>query len=140
VTLAECVEFAEKISGVFGKRGQVTWGATGGERLIRPELIRPELAQDFDQVRFAAAVEAADPNGGLLLLFDVVDERLEHHLQAAGILALANEHRQFLNEDAGVGDGLHFGDPLVGQAADVRIFDEDFGVFHRDIHQADITR
>ena len=56
--------------------------------------IAPQVLEDTHEVRLAAAVEAADPHRRLLRLAQVGEEAVEDLLEAAGVLALADEAAQ----------------------------------------------
>jgi hypothetical protein len=80
-------EFAQLVrhGGDDGSRGRAIW--KGG--------VLPQMAQHLEQVRLAAAEEAADPCGFLVGLAQTVEVRADDPLHAVGVLAFAHERREF---------------------------------------------
>ncbi len=87
--LAAVAEFREQITDFRWQLHERTGGGTVGK-----VIILPEIAQHFDEMRFAAAEEAADPDSLLLLTPQSVEVGLENPLQSAGVFAIADKGLQ----------------------------------------------
>src|SRR5262249_40437165 len=84
---ARRVEFAKQLAKLVGhRRHEAARRGTVGELGVPPEV-----AGHLQQVRLAAAEEAADPRGLLARRREVREERLEDLDDAFGVLALAHE-------------------------------------------------
>jgi hypothetical protein len=69
-----------------------------GARAAGKLLVDPEGAEHLDEVRLAAAEEAAHPDGLLLLLAEGAEVAVEDPLQAPGVLLFADEGLELPSE------------------------------------------
>src|SRR5690606_8955662 len=79
-------KFPEIVAYALWQVGNTTRGSA-----IVKRGIHPKCPQHLDEVRFTRAIEAADPNGGLFGLFDVLQVDVENVLKALFVLAIADE-------------------------------------------------
>ena len=91
--------------------------------------IRPERRQHFDQMRLAAAKEAADPNPWLLFLVQIFQVHIQDMLQTFFILAVANKGIQLVAKDSLL-IVIDAGNPLVDDLPADRIHQIDLLVQH----------
>ena len=87
--LAAIAQFLEQISDFRRQLHERAGGGTVGKTVILPEI-----AQHFDEMGFAAAEEAADPDRLLLLPPQAIEVGLENPLQSAGVFAIADKGLQ----------------------------------------------
>ena len=84
-------------------------------------------------MRLAAAVKPANPNGWLLRLSEVAEERFHDLDEPALVLAFADEGLQLEPQRLAEGFGIdfsHFGDAVVEQPHRSGIFDIQLAVLH----------
>jgi hypothetical protein len=79
-------EFFEVVADALGQRSDAACSGT-----VVKFAIDPQGAQHLHQVRFTRAIEATDPHGRLLGLFDVLQVGIENVLQALFVLPIADE-------------------------------------------------
>ena len=100
-----------------------------GLRAVVERRVHPQVGEHLQQVRFAAAEEAADPGGVLPVAAEVGEEPVEDALQAVGEPAVADEGLQFGAEGAFAGLVRGVADPrlpLVGERRVARVPLEEF--------------
>jgi hypothetical protein len=91
-------------------------------------MVDPQVAEDFDEMRFAAAVKSADPGTGLFLA-ELIQIGLEHFDEARLVFAIANESLQLVAKSFQVGVVVA-GNTFVGEVPRERVFVEEVAVFH----------
>ena len=100
-----------------------------GLRAVVERRVHPQVREHLQQVRFAAAEEAADPGGVLPVAAEVGEEPVEDALEAVGEPAVADEGLQFGAEGAFAGLVRGVADPrlsLVGERGGARVPFEEF--------------
>ena len=90
---AAVAQFSEQIGYFRRQRHQRAGGGAVGK-----VGVLPEVAQHFDQMGFAAAKEAADPDGVLLRFSQTAEVGLEHPLHSARVFAIADKVLQLETE------------------------------------------
>ena len=126
--LAQRVEFAQKVLHFLREAGQ----AAGGRAVVEAG-VHPQMAEHLQQVRLAAAVEAAHPRRRLRRRTDVAEVGLQDADQAVLVLALAHEVLKLVPErlDFLVAGGLAYGgNAVVQQLGYSGIALEELSVFH----------
>ena len=107
-------------------------GDAARRRPVRELRVAPEELEDAHEVGLPRAVEAADPRGGLGGPVHVLQVGVQDGFEAAPVLALADESRELVAQDApllGAG-GLHdLGDPVIRDAVLQRVAGEDVAVY-----------
>ena len=120
------VEFREVRLDVFR---QAAGDEASGLRAVVERRVHPEMREHLQQVRLAAAEEAADPGGLLPAAAEVGEEPFEDALQTVGEAAVADEGLQFGAEGAFAGFVRGVADPrlpLVGERGGARVPLEEF--------------
>ena len=84
------VELAQQRGQIFGDRGD----QAARRRPVGEFGVAPQVAEHLQEVRLAAAEEAADPGAALAGPAQIVEERADDPLDAVRILALADEGRE----------------------------------------------
>src|SRR5262249_19443398 len=122
-------QFLEQILDRRSQAGQVT----GCGAVFREPIIRPEVTENLDEMRLAAAVKATDPDSGLLRFVEVFQEGFEDADQPPLVLAFADERLQLEAQRAAlfrIFDVCNLGDTVIEQVEGAGVFEENFPIFH----------
>ena len=124
-------QLGEVVGDVVGDGDEVAGTVAAGELHIAPQVL-----EDPDKVRLAAAVEAAHPGRRLLCLAEVGEEAVEDAFETSRVLPVAHEAAQLPSQHLPllVGLGSHdLGDAVVRDLRVGRITVEELSV--RDRHR-----
>ena len=95
MTLGLDGQFFQEILDLCRKRLHIAWQSP-----VLQRRVRPQIRQHLHEVRLAGAIEAADPCGGLRIVRQIREVRIEDANETLFILAFAHERRKLVLQNS----------------------------------------